>query len=114
MERGSPELEAKIALNNLIKSLTTITNFETYKEAHNAYKDVLKIVMKWLTDFKISQKLSVINHEELLSVYHELDDLKGKWLFNENLGKESELSDEVIIWIWEVMELRKMEIEMSE
>lgn len=61
-----------------------------------------------------TRKLSLIHHEELLDVYNKLDNLKGKWLFDANLGEESELADEMVIWMWEVMELRKLEIEKED
>ena len=40
-----------------------------------------------------------------------LDALKEKFLFDTNLGLESELSDEIVIWIYELMELRKIQID---
>jgi hypothetical protein len=108
-KRSNREIE--IAFTRLIGPLATITALESYKEAHKEYEKILSIIIKWSADYMNTRKLSLINHEDLLGVYNKLDNLKGKWLFDANLGEESELSDEVVIWMWEVMELRKLEIE---
>ncbi len=86
---------------------------ESYKEAHRDYKELLSIILKWSADYMVTRKLSLIHHEELLDVYNKLEELKTKWLFDAKLGEESELTDEIVIWMWEVMELRKLEMEID-
>ena len=111
MKRNYSKREVEIAFARLIGPLATVTGIESYKEAHEEYKELLDIIIKWSADYMITRKLSLIHHKELLDVYNRLEDLRGKWLFDDNLGEESELADEIIIWMWEVMELRKLEIE---
>ena len=57
------------------------------------------------------RNLFFIEPEELLDVYYRLDALKDKHLCDPNIGNESELSDEVVIWMYELMVLRKKQIE---
>jgi hypothetical protein len=103
--------EVEIMFSHLVAAITKILSFKSYKEAHKEYKKVLSIILKWSNKYNISKKLSLINHKDLLDVYKKLEELKSKWLFDANLGEESELSDEVIVWMWELMQLRKLEIE---
>lgn len=111
MKKDNPKQEVEIAFSRLIGALTIITTLESYKEGHKEYKEILTIITKWSANYIVTGKLSLIHHEELLDVYNKLDNLKGKWLFDTNLGEESELADEIVIWMLEVMELRKSEIE---
>ena len=111
MKTDNSKREIEIAFARLIGPLATITVLETYKEGHKEYKELLPIILKWSADYMVTRKLSLIHHEELLNVYNKLENLKSNWLFDTNLGEESELADEVVIWMWEVMELRKSEIE---
>ncbi|MDD2504929.1 MAG: hypothetical protein PHF21_01500 [Bacilli bacterium] len=111
MKVDNPKREVEIAFARLIGPLATVTALESYKEDHKDYKDLLSIIIKWSANYMTTGKLSLIHHEELLDVYNKLDNLKGKWLFDANLGEESELADEIVIWMWEVMKLRKLEIE---
>lgn len=111
MKTDNSKREVEIAFARLIGPLATVTVLESYKEAHQEYKELLSIILKWSADYMITRKLSLIHHEELLNVYNRLENLKSRWLFDANLGEESELADEIVIWMWEVMELRKSEIE---
>ncbi len=61
--------------------------------------------------FQEVQNLSFINSYEILNVYNRLDALKDKFLFDASLGFENELSDEIVIWMYELMELRKTQTE---
>ena len=111
MKRNYSTREVEIAFARLIGPLATVTGLESYKEGHEDYQKLLDIIIKWSADYMITRKLSLIHHEELLDVYYKLDGLQTKWLYDDNLGKESELADEIVIWMWEIMELRKLEIE---
>lgn len=111
MKTDNSKREVEIAFARLIGPLATVTVLESYKEGHKEYKELLSIILKWSANYMVTKKLSLIHHEELLDVYNKLDNLKGKWLFDTSLGEESELADEIVIWMWELMELRKIEIE---
>lgn len=50
--------------------------------------------------FQNDRNLFFIEPEKLLDVYYRLDALKDKHLCDHNIGNESELSDEVVIWMY--------------
>lgn len=114
MKYDNSKENVEVAFARLIGPLATITALESYKAAHKDYKDLLSFIINWSANYMITRKLSLIDHIELLDVYNKLEDLKTKWLFDTSLGEESELADEVVIWIWEIMELRKLEIDKRE
>ena len=104
--------EIEIAFARLIGPLATITALPASDETqYKDYKKILPIVLKWAADFQINKDLSRINHLELIDIYDRLDELKTYWLFDRRFGLESELADTVLIWLWELMLLRKDQIE---
>ncbi len=100
-----------IAFARLIGSLAIMNNLKSYGSSQEEIHDLLDIVTKWGAKFQSTQNLSFINSDEILNVYNRLDALKDKFLFDNNLGFENELSDEIVIWIYELIELRKIQIE---
>ena len=112
-ERAKLIGEIEIAFSRLIGPLATMGSLESYKEAHEEINNLFNIVTKWSADFQLKQTLSFISRDNLLDVYYRLDALKDKFLFDSKLGNESELSDEIVIWIWAIMEMRKRQIEME-
>ena len=100
-----------IAFARLIGPLAIMNELKSYESSHEEIHNLLDIVIKWGTKFQSVQNLAFIKSDEILAVYNRLDALKDKFLFDANLGLENELSDEVVIWIYELMELRKIQIE---
>ena len=100
-----------IAFARLIGPLAIMNELKSYESSHEEIHNLLDIVIKWGAKFQSVQNLSFIKSDEILAVYNRLDALKDKFLFDANLGLENELSDEVVIWIYELMELRKIQIE---
>lgn len=100
-----------IAFFRLIGPLAIMNKLKSYESAHEEIRILLDIVTKWGAKFQSVQNLSFIKSDEILDVYNRLDALKDKFLFDINLGFENELSDETVIWIYELMELRKIQIE---
>ena len=49
-------------------------------------------------------------------VYHEIEDIKDRYLYNSSIGNEGELSDYLSIWMWNLMVLRKdiIDIEIAD
>ena len=45
--------------------------------------------------------------KEILSVYYKVEELNDDLLAN----SKSEISDEIVIWLWEIMVLRKKQID---
>ena len=52
-----------------------------------------------------------MSREEVLEVYYKFDELKEKYLYDPSYGIEGELTDELVIWMWELMLSRKKQIE---
>ncbi len=100
-----------IAFARLIGPLAIMNELKSYESSHEEIHNLLDIVIKWGAKFQSVQNLAFIKSDEILAVYNRLDALKDKFLFDANLGLENELSDEVVIWIYELMELRKIQIE---
>lgn len=86
----------------------------SYKSFKEEIKSLLDTIIKWGAKFQDTQNLSFISKEEMLDVYYRMDALKDKFLFDKTLGIESEMSDEIVIWTYELMKLRKIQIEMEE
>lgn len=56
---------------------------------------------------KIKKTLIYIDYKEILSVYYKVEELNDDLLAN----SKSEISDEIVIWLWEIMVLRKKQID---
>lgn len=84
---------------------------DSYNEDHQEIKKLLKIVVDWGANFQEKGNLNFINSTELLNIYNRLESIKDKYLYNDKIGNESELSDEIVIWMWEIMRLRKKQID---
>lgn len=100
-----------IAFARLIGPLAIMNELKSYESSRKEIQSLLNIITKWGAKFQSTQNLSFINSYEILNVYNRLDALKDKFLFDTNLGFENELSDEIVIWMYELMELRKKQIE---
>lgn len=86
---------------------------DSYNEEHQEIKKLLKIVVDWGANFQEKGNLNFITSDELLNIYNRLENIKDKYLYNDKIGNESELSDEIVIWMWEIMRLRKILIEFE-
>lgn len=104
--------DIEIAFARLIGPLSIMSVSNSYKEDFQEIKKILDIVINWGAVFQEENSLSFITSEKLLDIYYKLDSLKDKYLYNDKIGDESELSDEVTIWMWELMKLRKKSIEL--
>ena len=102
-----------IAFARLIGTLAIMAELDSYSNSHDDIKDLLRTVTKWGAKFQSTQNLSFIDSDTILNTYNRMDALKDKYLFDKYLGLESELSDEIVIWIYEIMELRKIQIERN-
>lgn len=101
----------EIAFSRLIGPLTIMSKLKSYESSQTEINDLLNIVTNWGVKFQDVRNLFFLSPEELINVYNRLNALTDKYLYDPNLGLESELSDEIVIWMYELMELRKMQIE---
>lgn len=106
--------DIEIAFARLIGPLSIMSVLNSYKEDSQEIKEILNIVINWGACFQEKNDLTFITSEKLLDIYYKLESLKDKYLYNDKIGDESELSDEITIWMWELMELRKKSIELED
>lgn len=106
--------QIEISLHNLIDILGIMSKHDSYMPDREILNHLLNVVLKWKKKFQVQRKLSFISREELLEVYNKLEDLKEKYLYDSSFGDEVELSDKAVIWMWELMLLRKKQIEGNE
>lgn len=109
----SIECEMEIAFARLIGPLAIMIELEAYKDIRNQLLDLFKIVVKWGAEFQTKRNLGFVKSDELLNVYNRMDKIKEDYLYDCLIGSESELSDEIVIWMYEIMKLRKKLIEMK-
>lgn len=105
--------DVEVAFARLIGPLAIISVLDSYNEDHQEIKKLLKIVVDWGANFQEKGNLNFITSTELLNIYNRLESIKDKYLYNDKIGNESELSDEIVIWMWEIMRLRKILIEFE-
>ena len=104
----------QIAFARLIGPLAIMSVLDSYKTKRNEIKKLLDTIVNWGAKFELEQNLDFIKADELLNVYEEINNLNTEFLYNPKLGNESFLSDEIVIWMWQIMELRKKLIERNE
>ena len=105
--------DVEVAFARLIGPLAIISVLNSFNEDHQEIKELLKIVVDWGANFQEKGNLNFITSTELLNIYNRLENIKDKYLYNDKIGNESELSDEIVIWMWEIMRLRKILIEFE-
>lgn len=96
-----------LVFDRLIGSLATASVFKDFKEKHNDYKEILNIILNWSAEYEEKKDLSLINHVELLDIYYKIQELNIDLITK----SQSELSDKIEIWYWDLMLLRKSQIE---
>lgn len=106
--------EIDVAFARLIGPLATMEALDIFKEDHKEIKSLLDIVVNWSAEFQSKRTLSFVSREKLLNIYERIEKIKDKYVYDISLGDENELSDEISIWIWQIMELRKKQIEGDE
>ena len=109
----SMECEIEIAFARLIGPLAIMIELEAYKDIRSELLDLFKIVVKWGAEFQIKRNLDFVKSDELLNIYNRMDKIKEAYLYDGLIGNESELNDEIVIWMYEIMKLRKKLIEMK-
>ena len=105
--------DVKNCFFNIIGYITMILQYDSYKESHEEYRKILDIISKWLIIYEEKRDLSLINHKKLLDIYKRLDNLQTKYMCNDNMGDEDEFSDYAVNWMWDLMCLRKKQIERN-
>ena len=80
--------DVKNCFFNIIGYITMILQYDSYKESHEEYR-------------------------KILDIYKRLDNLQTKYMCNDNMGDEDEFSDYAVNWMWDLMCLRKKQIERN-
>lgn len=97
----------RFAFDRLIGPLATATVYEEYGDKRKEYAYALSVILRWSADYEKTKTLIYIQREELLSIYYKLEELNDELIYT----SDSEMSDEIIIWLWNLMLLRKKQIE---
>lgn len=97
----------------LIRYLNLILLYESYKEDHDKFKDILNYINKWAVIYEKERNLKFINNNDLIRIYKIADDLQTKYICNDNMGNESEYSDYVLNLIWELRICYKNDMEVN-
>ena len=100
----------RFAFDRLIGPLATATAYEQFKDRKKDYSEILPIIIKWSEEFETKKTLVYIDHNEILSVYNKLEELNDELVYE----VDSEISYQIIIWIWSLMVLRKKQIQNLE
>ena len=97
----------RFAFDKLLGPLATASNYKEFGDKKKDYSDILKIVAKWSSEYEDKRTLIYIDHKEILSVYYKVVELNDDLLAD----SKSDISDEIVIWLWEIMVLRKKQID---
>ncbi len=108
-EMYAVECEIEVAFARLIGPLAIMNELETYKNIHEELLDLFHVIVKWGTRFQIEKNLDFITPNEIIEIYNRMDKIKEDYLYDNTPGNE--LSDEIVIWMYEIMKLRKKLIE---
>ena len=103
----------EIAFARLIGPLAVMTELDAYKNICSELLDLFSIVVRWGAKFQTERNLDFIKSDELINVYNRMEKIKDDYLYDSQIGIESELSDKIVIWMFEVMKLRKKLIEVK-
>lgn len=110
-EMYAVECEIEVAFARLIGPLAIMNELETYKNIHEELLDLFHVIVKWGTRFQIEKNLDFITPNEIIEIYNRMDKIKEDYLYDNTPGNE--LSDEIVIRMYEIMQLRKKLIEMK-
>lgn len=105
--------ESKKCFFNIIGYINMILQIKEYEESYEEYNNILKTITTWMINYDKTEKLSLINHKEILDIYKKTENLAAKHVFDISKKDTNEYSDYVANWLWDLMYLRKMEIEKN-
>lgn len=97
----------RFAFDRLIGPLATATMYEQFEDKKKDYSKILPIIIKWSAEFETKKTLVYIDHNEILAIYNKLEELNDELVCEVDI----EISDQIVIWLWSLMELRKKQIE---
>ena len=98
----------------LIGYLNLILQFESYKESHSEYREILNYINKWAIQYEKQRNLNFIENNDLVAIYEKSDELQTKYICNEKIESESEFSDFVLNLLWDLRVVYKRNIEEDE
>lgn len=97
----------RFAFDKLLGPLVTASEYKEFGDKREEYSDILKIVAKWSCEYEDNKTLIYIDYKEVLSVYSKAEELNDDLIAN----SKSDISDEIVIWLLEIMVLRKKQID---
>ena len=97
----------RFAFDKLLGPLATASCYSKFGDSRKDYTRILKIVSRWSSEYEEKRTLIYIDYKEILTVYYKVDELNVELLSY----IDSDLTDEIVIWLWEIMLLRKKQID---
>ena len=82
---------------DIIGNLTIAISLDSLKEVKNEYEMVLDELLKWVMYYYKNKDLNIVTYDDSLWIHNILDNIKNMLLFNESIGMESMLSDNILI-----------------
>lgn len=82
----------------LIGYIKMAMSLDSYNDVYIDYKDILTTITSWSKNYIINKNFDNINSSETKRVHILLDDIRENKLFDKKMGKESFLSNEILIW----------------
>ena len=99
----------EVAFFRVIGPLTLMSKMDYFKKSHDEINTLLESIVTIAIRFEKEHNLNFLDPEKLLNIYDRFEKIKEEYLYDE----DNELSDEIVIWYWEIMNLRKKLIEME-
>lgn len=72
--------------------------FDSFKDVRSEYNNIMNTIAGWANNYIMNKNFSNITHKESLKMYKLIDNIREQKLFDKNIGNESEISDEILIW----------------
>lgn len=72
--------------------------FDSFKDVRGEYHNIMNTIAGWANDYTMNKNFNNITHQESLKIHKLIDNIREQKLFDKNIGNESEISDEILIW----------------
>lgn len=92
------------AFIRLLGALSIVKEHQSFKEDKYKFDNIYNTVIKEATKYISECKAVNLNINILEKIYDDLFKLSSKWLFDQNIGEEAMLMDDLEIWSYALIE----------
>lgn len=82
----------------LIECIKSAMKLDSFSDVRDEYNIILNEIISWVKDYRLNKNFNHITYSKSLKIHELIDDIREKKLFDKNIGIESEISDEILIW----------------